>query len=57
LNIIAIERFHPIISFNILPKVLSKLFFIAFERKIAPKKNAGSDMDESDYICGGRKGL
>jgi hypothetical protein len=32
------------ISSNILPNILPILFFIAFERKIAQKKNAALDM-------------
>jgi hypothetical protein len=39
LNLIAIERFHPMKSENILPNILSKKIYIAFERKIAQKKN------------------
>jgi hypothetical protein len=42
LNLIAIERFHPMISSNILLNFLSNFFFIAFERKIAQKKLRGS---------------
>jgi hypothetical protein len=41
--LIAIERFHPIISSNILPNFLSINFFIAFEQKIAQKRNAACD--------------
>jgi hypothetical protein len=40
LNLIAIERFHPMISSNILPNILPEKIYIAFERKIAQKKNA-----------------
>jgi hypothetical protein len=37
LNLIAIERFHPMISSNILPNILPKKIYIAFEQKIAQK--------------------
>jgi hypothetical protein len=37
--LIAIEPLHPIISSNTLPSILSKIFFIAFEGKIAQKKS------------------
>jgi hypothetical protein len=36
--LIAIEQFHPMISSNILPNILPKKIYIAFERKIAKKK-------------------
>jgi hypothetical protein len=38
LNLIAIERFHPMKSENILPNILSKKIYIALEQKIAQKK-------------------
>jgi hypothetical protein len=38
LNLIAIERFHPIISTNILPNILSKLFLSLLSKK-SLKKN------------------
>jgi hypothetical protein len=41
--LIAIDRFHPIISSNILPNFLSNYFFIAFEQKIAQKRNIGEE--------------
>jgi hypothetical protein len=37
-NLIAIERFYPMISSNILPNIISILLFFAFGRKIAQNK-------------------
>jgi hypothetical protein len=41
LNLIAIERFHPMKSENILSNILSKKIYIAFEQKIAKNKMLG----------------
>jgi hypothetical protein len=43
LNLIAIERFHPMISSNTLPNFLSKCFFYRFWAKNRSKKNADCD--------------